>query len=205
MLLYFITKKSNELNSDTIFITIIKYIFFIALLKFIEHKHNMHGFFNIYISLVIIIDIGFTLYNYIQKYILSINSSKEINNRYTSTLDSIYSTMPIKNNLNPFNIELTSDISFNKSNKILNSLNNIKNIDFNIFSDEVINTEFDIKKFNNELKKFNERIKKPLNFESTNLIIQESLGSGQKKIKIIKKENETETEIKKFNKEKLNK
>jgi hypothetical protein len=194
MLLYFITKKSNELNSDTIFITIIKYIFFIAILKFIEHKHNMHGFFNIYISLVIIVDIGFTLYNYIQKYIISINSSKEINNRYTSPLDLTYSTMPIKNNLNPFNIELTSDISFNKS-----------NIDFNIFSDEVINIDFDIKKFNNELKKFNERIKKPLNFESTNLIIQESLGSGQKKIKIIKKEKESETEIKKFNENKLNK
>ena len=174
MLLYFITKKSNELNSHTIFLTIMKYIFLIAILKFIEHKHNMYGFFNIYICLVIIIDIGFTFYNYMQKFILTVPHGRENNSK-------------------------ESDISNNKSTKILNSLTNIKNIDFNIFSDEIINSDFDIKKFNNELKKFNERIKNPLNFESTKLTIQESLGSVQKKIKIIKKENETETEIKKFN------
>lgn len=184
MLLYLITKKTNELNSHIFFITIMKYIFVIALLKFIEHKHNMYGFFNIYISLVIIIDFGFTFYNYIQTHILNIPQQSI-------------------NNLKKMNDEI---INSEKSKNLLYTLS-FKNLDFNTYPDEIINSNFDIKKFNNELKKFNESIKDPLNFESTKLTIQESLVSGQnkKKIKIIKKENETETEIKKFNENVLNK
>jgi hypothetical protein len=128
MLLYLNKDKINELNSHTIFITIIQYIASIAALKFIEHKHTMHGFFNIYIILIILLDFGFTLYNFIKYNFLNVS------------------------------IE-------------------IKKKDFNTFPDEIINCNFDIKKLQNELINFDKEIRK----------------------KIIKKENITETEIKKFN------
>jgi hypothetical protein len=66
MLLYLNKDKVNELNSHSIFITIIQYIIAIAVLKFIEHKHTMHGFFNIYITLIILLDVCFTLFNFIK-------------------------------------------------------------------------------------------------------------------------------------------
>jgi hypothetical protein len=128
MLLYLKKDKMNEINFHNIFITTIQYIITIAVLKFIEHKHTMYGFFNIYIILIILLDICFTLFNFMKNNFL---------------------TMPIY----------------------------IKKKDFNTFPDEIINSNFDIKKLQNELVNFDKEIKK----------------------KIIKKENITETEIKKFN------
>ena len=49
MLLYSNIKINPDLNQDVIFMTIMNYIFVIGLLKFTEHKNDMHGFFNIYI------------------------------------------------------------------------------------------------------------------------------------------------------------
>jgi len=170
MLLYLTIKKTNEINSEIIYFAIMNYIFFIAMLKFIERKHNMISFFNIYIYLIIIIDIGFTIYNYIQKYITNIKTlSNQINNK--SEIDIDISNDKIKSN-NNFKKVITIDT-----------------MDFNLYPDEIINSNFDIKKFNNELEKFNELIKNPVKSE---------------KIKIIKKEKESETEIKKFN-ENINK
>ena len=169
MLLYLTIKKTNEINSEIIYFAIMNYIFFIAMLKFIERKHNMISFFNIYIYLIIIIDIGFTIYNYIQKYITNI---KTLSNQINNKLD----------------IDKKSEIDLSNNNNI-NKYKKIITMDFNLYPDEIINSNFDIKKFNNELEKFNELIKNPVKSE---------------KIKIIKKEKESETEIKKFN-ENINK
>ena len=176
MLLYLTIKKSNEINSDLFYFTTMNYIFLIAILKFIERKHDMCGFFNIYIYLIIIIDIGFTIYNYIQKYITSINL-KKISNQIDNISD-IYKSENVsyllsKRLKDPIDLPTSKQSSKN----------------FNIYKDEIINSDFDIKKFNSELKKFNDLIKNPLKSE---------------KIKIIKKEKESETEIKKFN-ENINK
>ena len=168
MLLYLTIKKTNEINSEIIYFAIMNYIFFIAMLKFIERKHNMISFFNIYIYIIIIIDIGFTIYNYIQKYITNI---KTLSNQINNKLEIDISNDKIKTN-NNFKKVITIDT-----------------MDFNLYPDEIINSNFDIKKFNNELEKFNELIKNPVKSE---------------KIKIIKKEKESETEIKKFN-ENINK
>ena len=81
MLLYLTIKKTNEINSEIIYFAIMNYIFLIAMLKFIERKHNMISFFNIYIYLIIIIDIGFTIYNYIQKYITNIKTLSNLFDR----------------------------------------------------------------------------------------------------------------------------
>ena len=171
MLLYLTIKKTNEINSEIIYFAIMNYIFLIAMLKFIERKHNMISFFNIYIYLIIIIDIGFTIYNCIQKYITNIKIlSNQINNK--SEIDISNNIIKSNNNINNFKKVITIDT-----------------MDFNLYPDEVINSNFDIKKFNNELEKFNELIKNPVKSE---------------KIKIIKKEKESETEIKKFN-ENINK
>ena len=171
MLLYLTIKKTNEINSEIIYFAIMNYIFLIAMLKFIERKHNMISFFNIYIYLIIIIDIGFTIYNYIQKYITNIKIlSNQINNK--SEIDISNNIIKSNNNINNFKKVITIDT-----------------MDFNLYPDEIINSNFDIKKFNNELEKFNELIKNPVKSE---------------KIKIIKKEKESETEIKKFN-ENINK
>ena len=168
MLLYLTIKKTNEINSEIIYFAIMNYIFFIAMLKFIERKHNMISFFNIYIYIIIIIDIGFTIYNYIQKYITNIKTlSNQINNKSE--------------------IDISNDKI--KSNNNFKKVITIDTMDFNLYPDEIINSNFDIKKFNNELEKFNELIKNPVKSE---------------KIKIIKKEKESETEIKKFN-ENINK
>lgn len=166
MLLYLTIKKTNKINSEIIYFAIMNYIFLIAMLKFIERKHNMISFFNIYIYLIIIIDIGFTMYNYIQKYITNIKTlSNQINNK---------SEIDISNNI----------IKSNNNFKKVITIDTMDTMDFNLYPDEVINSNFDIKKFNNELEKFNELIKNPVKSE---------------KIKIIKKEKESETEIKKFN------
>jgi hypothetical protein len=119
-----------------------KYIFIIASLKFIEHKNTMNGFFNVYIGLVIVFDISFTLYNYIK-----------IN--------------------------------------LLNNVSSITKKDFNIYPDEIINSNFNADDFNEELEKFNLKIKE--------------ITRKNKTTKIIKKNNVTETDIKKFNKDVLNK
>lgn len=169
MLLYLTIKKSNEINSEIIYFAIMNYIFLIAILKFIERKHNIISFFNIYIYLIIIIDISFTIYNYIQKYITNI---KILSNQINNKTDMSNNNDVIKSNINKFKKIITIDT-----------------MDFNLYPDEIINSEFDIKKFNNELEKFNELIKNPIKSE---------------KIKIIKKEKESETEIKKFN-ENINK
>ena len=66
MLLYFNVKSSSQIDQHIIFISVIKYIFIIAGLKFIEKRYEMVGFFNIYIALVLIIDICFTCYNYMK-------------------------------------------------------------------------------------------------------------------------------------------
>jgi len=142
MLLYFNTNNSKHLNSHIFFITIMKYIFIIASLKFIEHKNTMNGFFNVYIGLVIVFDISFTLYNYIK-----------IN--------------------------------------LLNNVSSITKKDFNIYPDEIINSNFNADDFNEELEKFNLKIKE--------------ITRKNKTTKIIKKNNVTETDIKKFNKDVLNK
>jgi len=119
-----------------------KYIFIIASLKFIEHKNIMNGFFNIYIGLVIVFDIGFTLYNYIKVNLLN-------------------------------NVSLATK----------------KN--FNIYPDEIINSNFNIHDFNEELEKFNKKIKE--------------ITKKNKTTRIIKKNNITESEINKFNDDVLNK
>jgi hypothetical protein len=171
MLLYLTIKKSNEINSEIIYFAIMNYIFLIAMLKFIERKHNMISFFNIYIYLIIIIDIGFTIYNYIQKYITNIKIlSTQLNNK--------------------LEIDVSKNIlHLSDKNKFSKNVITIDTMDFNLYPDEIINSNFDINKFNNELNKFNELIKNPIKSE---------------KIKIIKKEKESETEIKKFN-ENINK
>lgn len=210
MLLYLTIKKSNEINSDLFYFTTINYIILIAILKFIERKHDMCGFFNIYIYIIVIIDVGFTIYNYIQKYITNIAIKKTLNQK--DNISEIYksenvSYLPslkliIPNELSPLalgcklkGLDLPSKRSSDDLNpcqpvdkeslkKLKKVITRIDNIDFNIYKDEVINSDFDIKKFNSELQKFNELIKNPLKSE---------------KIKIIKKEKESETEIKKFN------
>jgi len=149
MLLYFNTNNSKHLNSHIFFITIMKYIFIIASLKFIEHKNTMNGFFNIYIGLIIVFDIGFTLYNYIK-------------------------------------VNLLNNVSVKTNNLSLTTKN-----DFNIYPDEIINTNFNIDDFNEELEKFNNKIKE--------------ITKKNKTIRIIKKNNITESEIKKFNEDVLNK
>ena len=142
MLLYFNTNNSKHLNSHIFFITIMKYIFIIASLKFIEHKNTMNGFFNIYIVLIIIFDISFTLYNYIK-------------------------------------LNLLNNVSLSTKN------------DFNIYPDEIINSNFNIDDFNAELENFNKKIKE--------------ITKKNKTTRIIKKNNITESEIKKFNDDVLNK
>jgi len=137
MLLYFYSNNFKNLNTDLIFLIVMRYIFIIATLKFIEHKNSMIGFFNIYIFLVIILDIGFSIYNYILNNIYNINFKKV--NAYS---------------------------------------------DFNVQPDEIINSNFNIDDFKSELEKFNKKI---------NQI------SKKKTIKIIKKENITESDINKFN------
>lgn len=146
MLLYFYSNNFKNLNTDLIFLIVMRYIFIIATLKFIEHKNLMIGFFNIYIFLVIILDISFSIYNYI------------INNIY-----------------NIYNINL----------KKVNA-----NSDFHVQPDEIINSNFNIDDFKSELEKFNKKI---------NQI------SKKKTIKIIKKENITESDINKFNENLLKK
>jgi hypothetical protein len=211
MLLYLTIKKSNEINSDLFYFTTMNYIFLIAILKFIERKHDMCGFFNIYIYLIIIIDVGFTIYNYIQKYITNINLKKisnqidNISEIYKSENISYLPLNRLRNDLHSYSFGIGKSsplgslnpkegqrslgsvalpVGKESSKNLKKVITRIDNIDFNIYKDEIINSDFDIKKFNSELQKFNELIKNPLKSE---------------KIKIIKKEKESETEIKKFN------
>lgn len=128
MLLYLNTKIAQKLDADIIFISIINYIFSVALLKFIENKNGMIGFFNIYIFLIILVDFTFTLYHYIISNVINI-SSIDLNN--------------------------------------------------NNFQDDIITSNFNMKRFKKDIKKF----KKP------------------SKTKIISKKSETNTDIKEFNKE----
>jgi hypothetical protein len=102
----------------------------------------MNGFFNIYIVLIIIFDISFTLYNYIK-------------------------------------LNLLNNVSLSTKN------------DFNIYPDEIINSNFNIDDFNAELENFNKKIKE--------------ITKKNKTTRIIKKNNITESEIKKFNDDVLNK
>jgi hypothetical protein len=145
MIFYFNVKNASQLDQHIIFISVMKYIFIIAGLKFIERKHDMVGFFNIYIGLVLIIDIVFTCYNYMK--------------------DTFF-TIP----LNPKYTKYTYT----------------KPLDFNKQFDEIIDSNFDFKNFNQELDKFNDQI---------NLMIK------KKSVRIIKKDNSaSEDDIKEFNK-----
>jgi len=135
MLLYLNTKIAKKFSEEIIFLSILNYIFSIGILKFFEFKQSMVGFFNIYIILVIILDIGFCIYFYIKNYIMNI---KHINT------------------------------------------------DLNEQTDDIINSKFKINQFNDDLLEYNN-------------LIQNISKKNNKKVKIIKKDNLSETDLKNFN------
>ena len=110
MIFYFNVKNSSQLDQHIIFLSVMKYIFIIAGLKFIERKHDIVGFFNIYIVLVLIIDIVFTCYNYMKDTYFTIPLNPKYSYTYTKPLD--------------FNTQFDEIIDSNFDFKNFNNVNN---------------------------------------------------------------------------------
>lgn len=159
MIFYFNIKKSSQINPHVIFISIMKYIFIIAGLKFIEKKNDIVGFFNIYIGLVLIIDICFSCYNYIQNTYLVVhtNLSKSKILDFETQIDDLIDS---KFNLKDYNQKLNSMIK-KKSVKIIKkdnseSENDLKEFNKNISLNQLTQTydqlfDIDIDKQNQEV------------------------------------------------------
>lgn len=156
MILYFNVKSEsglNPLNPHIIFISIMKYIFVIAGLKFVEKRYEIVGFFNIYIGLVLIIDIFFTSYVYMKdtfftfpqrSSLLTGMTSKfkqnqtDFSKQFDDIIDSNFDFKQFNKDLDNFNDQISSMIK-KKSVKIIKKDNSISEEDIKIFNKNVAN------------------------------------------------------------------
>lgn len=149
MIFYFNIKSSSQLDQSfslkdlphNIFISVMKYIFIIAGLKFMERRYEMVGFFNIYIGLVLIVDIGFTCYNYMKNtFFIPIVSKTNIdfNKQIDEIIDTNFDFKNFNKDLDSFDKQINSMIK-KKSVKIIKkndtmSENDIKEFNKNVAS-----------------------------------------------------------------------
>jgi len=143
MILYFNVKSNSGLNPHVIFISIMKYIFVIAGLKFVEKKNDMEGFFNIYIGLVLLFDIFFTLYVYMKDTFFTFSEVCLTKGSFGG----------ISNKLKQFDDMVDSNFDFNQFNKELDNFNDqissmMKKKSVKIIKKDNSNSEEDIKNFN---------------------------------------------------------
>jgi len=146
MILYFNVKSASGLDPHTIFISIMKYIFVIAGLKFVEKRHDMVGFFNIYIGLVLIIDICFTIYTYMRDTFFSFPglskfkpSSTDFSKQFDDIIDTNFDFKQFNKELDNFNDQISSMMK-KKSVKIIKKDNSISEEDIKIFNKNVANS-----------------------------------------------------------------
>jgi hypothetical protein len=142
MILYFNVKTNFGLNPHVIFISIMKYIFVVAGLKFVEKKNNITGFFNIYIGLVLLFDIFFTLYIYMKDTFFTFSGACLSKGSYGGI-----------NKLKQFDDIVDSNFDFNQFNKELDNFNDqissmMKKKSVKIIKKDNSNSEEDIKNFN---------------------------------------------------------
>ncbi len=159
MILYFNVKSASSLglNPHTIFISIMKYIFVVAGLKFVERKHDMVGFFNIYIGLVLLIDICFTVYSYMKDTFFTFPGSCltktsfggitnklkqnpiDFSKQFDDIIDSNFDFNQFNKELDNFNDQISSMMK-KKSVKIIKKDNSISEEDIKIFNKNVANS-----------------------------------------------------------------
>ena len=127
-----------------------KYIFIIAGLKFVERKHDIVGFFNIYIGLVLVIDICFTAYSFMKETffnfpqkISSISKFKQnqtdFSKQFDDIIDSNFDFKQFNKELDNFNDQISSMMK-KKSVKIIKKENSISEEDIKIFNKNVANS-----------------------------------------------------------------
>jgi len=140
MILYFNVKSSSQLDPHVIFISVIKYIFIIAGLKFIEKRYEMVGFFNIYIGLILIVDIGFTCYNYMKNTffipVTTQNKNIDFNKQFDDIIDTNFDFKNFNKELDSFDKQINSMIK-KKSIKIIKKNNTISEDDIKEFNKNV--------------------------------------------------------------------
>jgi hypothetical protein len=146
MILYFNVKSAFGLNPHIIFISIMKYIFVVAGLKFVEKRHDMVGFFNIYIGLVILIDIFFTAYTYMKDTYFTFPglskfkpSPTDFSKQFDDIIDSNFDFKQFNKELNNFNDQINSMMK-KKSVKIIKKENSISEEDIKNFNKNVGNS-----------------------------------------------------------------
>lgn len=177
MIFYFNVKNSSQIDPHIIFISVMKYIFIIAGLKFMERKHEIVGFFNIYIGLVLLIDIGFTCYNYMKYTYFAFPTPISLSNQYLK--NSVSKTLNFENQIDEI-IDSNFDLkNFNKEldkfNDQINSM--IKKKSVKIIKKDNSESENDLKEFNKNISKANQQTQsnhseevKPTNSEDVNPI-----------------------------------
>jgi hypothetical protein len=125
-----------------IFISVIKYIFIIAGLKFMERRYEMVGFFNIYIGLILLVDIGFTCYNYMKNTffipITTQNKNVDFNKQFDDIIDTNFDLKNFNKELDSFDKQINSMIK-KKSIKIIKKNNTISEDDIKEFNKNVAN------------------------------------------------------------------
>jgi hypothetical protein len=152
MILYFNVKLGSGLDPHTIFISIMKYIFVVAGLKFVEKRYDIVGFFNIYIILVLIIDVFFTLYTYMKDTYFTfpglvklnkLNKLKQNPTDFSKQFDDIIDTnfdfKQFNKELDNFNDQISSMMK-KKSVKIIKKDNSLSEEDIKIFNKNVVNS-----------------------------------------------------------------
>jgi hypothetical protein len=132
MFLYSNTKLNNNIDIDVIYVSIVNYIISIALIKYFEHNNNILGFFNIYIIFILFIDIGFTIFNYINSNLININKK---NNNFDIINDDI----------------INSNFDINEYNKKINNYKKTNNINNKIKIISKISSDSELKKFNSSI------------------------------------------------------
>jgi hypothetical protein len=148
MILYFNLKSSSHLDSlklrdskHAIFISIMKYIFIIAGLKFIEKRYDIVGFFNIYIVLVLLVDIGFTCYNYMKNTffipIITQNKNVDLDKQFDDIIDKNFDLKNFNKELDNFDKQINSMIK-KKSIKIIKKNNNLSEDEIKEFNKNVV-------------------------------------------------------------------
>ena len=151
MLLFLNTKIDKNLDENILFSCIINYIISVAIIKFFEYKHNMIGFFNIYIILIICTDLTFSLYYYIKNHIIKISNidikcDDVINKKFNSKLfNEELNKFKRRNNnkiISKLNCESEAELQkFNQCRYNITSTNNIttNEISNNITTNDISN------------------------------------------------------------------
>lgn len=146
MILYFNVKSVSGLNPHIIFLSIMKYIFAIAGLKFIEKRYDIVGFFNVYIILVLVIDICFTTYTYMKDTFFTFpgkhnllfkQKPTDFSKQFDDIIDSNFDIKQFNKELDNFNDQISSMMK-KKSIKIIKKENSISEEDIKIFNKTVV-------------------------------------------------------------------